>query len=165
VPDRLAIGEVSIAGAWNVQGDGAADILGVPLPLAPNTVSRGADAAIFWVGPRSWLVLASAPPAVVGGVRFDVSASRVAFTIAGPQAETLLAKHCPLDFHDSRFAAGSCAQSLFGQVNALYYRHAARPAFTLLVARSFGRDVLHHLHASAAQYGYESAPLRPFVAD
>jgi len=160
VPDRLTIAEATIASAWNVQGDPS----GIDLPRKPNTVARLNDAAVFWLGPRSWLVLGNAP-GIDGGAVFDVSASRVAFTIAGADAATLLAKHCPLDFHHSQFAPGSCAQSLFGQVSALYYRHEARDAFTLFVARSFARDVAHHLRASAAQYGYDEAPPRPFVAN
>jgi len=41
-------------------------------------------------------------------------------------------KHCPLDLRDSAFAPGTCAQSVFGQVNALLYRHLAGDAFTLM---------------------------------
>jgi len=160
VSDRLTIADATIASAWNVQGDPS----GIDLPRQPNTVARSGDAAVFWLGPRSWLVFGKAP-GIAGGAMFDVSASRVAFVIEGANAATVLAKHCPLDFHPSQFAPGSCAQSLFGQVSALYYRHEARDALTLFVARSFARDVAHHLRASAAQYGYDDAPSRPFVAD
>jgi hypothetical protein len=76
----------------------------------------------------------------VGGALFDVGASRIAWTIAGTQAATILAKACPLDFHPRAFAEGACAQSVFGRVNALFYRRAAAPVFTLLVARSLARD-------------------------
>jgi len=157
VSDRITIAEATIASAWNVQGDPS----GIDLPRKPNTVARLNDAAVFWLGPRSWLVLGNAP-GIDGGAVFDVSASRVAFTIAGADAATLLAKHCPLDFHHSQFAPGTCAQSLFGQVNALYYRHLTRDAWTLFVARSFGRDVAHHLRANTAT---EFSTSRPFVAD
>ena len=158
--DRLTIADATIASAWNVQGDPS----GIDLPRQPNTVARSGDTAVFWLGPRSWLVFGKAP-GIAGGAMFDVSASRVAFVIEGANAATVLAKHCPLDFHPSQFAPGSCAQSLFGQVNALYYRHANRDAFTLFVARSFRQDALHHLETSAAQYGYEMVAARPFIAD
>jgi sarcosine oxidase subunit gamma len=160
VGDRLTLAEATIACAWNVQGQAS----GIELPRIPNTVARADGAFVFWLGPRSWLALGKTPE-IAGGAMFDVSASRVAFTIGGMQAATFLAKHCPLDLHPSQFAPGTCAQSLFGQVNALYYRHEAREAFTLFVARSFARGVEHHLRASAAQYGYDDAPSRPFVAD
>ncbi|MEO8486373.1 MAG: sarcosine oxidase subunit gamma family protein [Betaproteobacteria bacterium] len=178
MPDLIVLSEASIATAWNVQGDlhradfaaAATRCFGVALPETPNTVVRNVATAAFWLGPRSWLLLADASRhrdvlAEAGGVAFDVSASRVGYTIAGPQAATLLARHCPLDFDRQVFAPGTCAQSLFGQVNALFYRHIAADAFTLLVARSFDRGVIEHLRTSAAQFGYAAAASRPFVAD
>jgi sarcosine oxidase subunit gamma len=163
VPERNTLSEATIAVAWNVQGDVRA-VGDITLPAKPNTVTGTA----FWLGPRSWLVFAPIDANAVleaGGAAFDLSASRVAYRLSGPDASTILAKHCPLDFDGSVFAPGTCAQSLFGQVNALYYRHAATEAFTVFVARSFAHDVAHHLRASAAQYGCEAIALRPFVAD
>jgi sarcosine oxidase subunit gamma len=156
----LKINEATIARAWNVQGD--AQRLGLALPIAPNTVARSASDTAMWLGPQSWLVFADRVDVQDGAV-FDVSASRVGWRLEGAPAASVLAKHCALDL--ARFAPGSCAQGLFGQVNALYYRHANRDAFTLFVARSFGQDALHHLETSAAQYGYEMVAARPFIAD
>jgi len=178
----LTLGEATIARAWNVQGnparpalaDAAHRLLGVALPAAPNTVARGATQAVLWLGPTSWLVVAPHDPQpprafaaardalnAAGGALFDVSVARIGWTIAGPQAATVLAKGCPLDFHPRIFAAGSCAQSLFGHVNALFWRQAD-DAFTLLVARSFARDLWHALAAVGAQYGYDVLPPRAF---
>jgi len=100
-----------------------------------------------------------------GGVAFDVSASRVAWTLRGGNAGIVVNKHCPLDLRPRTFAPGTCAQSIFGQVNLLVYRHLAGDVFTLMVARSFARDVQHQLEASAAQYGCTILPPRPFSAD
>jgi sarcosine oxidase subunit gamma len=162
VPDLTRFNETTIAGAFNVQGD--ARHAGLSLPATPNAVARAGGTVAFWLGPRSWLVLGERSTQAEGGAVFDVSASRVAWTLQGARAVDVLASHCPLDFHASRFPPGTCAQSLFGQVNALYYRHASREAWTLFVARSFGRDVLHHLR-SAAQYGYDEIAARRFAAD
>ena len=184
--DRLALYEATIGAAWNVQGDpgheafmsAAVEAFGVALPVAANTVVRGAGIAAFWLGPRSWLVLPAAGTAMncdlfgAGrGAIFDVSASRVAYTLCGNDAPSALAKHCPLDFHDTRFPLGTCAQSLFGPVNALYYRHLKMQAFTILVGRSFARSVEHPLQQSIARYSYRDARAdagagsQPFVAD
>jgi sarcosine oxidase gamma subunit len=54
---------------------------------------------------------------------------------------------------------------VFGQVNALLYRHVASDGFTLMVARSFAADVQHQLESSSAQYGATILAPRPFVAD
>ena len=114
----LTINEANITRAWNVQGD--PQRLGVALPIAPNTVTRTGSITAMWLGPHSWLVFADRVDAQDGAV-FDVSASRVGWTLEGTSAASVLAKHCALDL--AKLAPGSCAQSLFGQVNALYYRH------------------------------------------
>jgi len=179
---ELTLREATIAVAWNVQGDPARPALadaaqrlfGVALPTAPNTAARGDTWAALWQGPASWLVVAArGPPQPLpfaparaalndaGGAVFDVSVARVGWTIAGPHAATVLAKGCPLDFHPRAFPVGSCAQSLFGHVNALFCRHGDG-AFTLLVARSFASDAWHALAATSAQYGYDVLPPRPF---
>jgi sarcosine oxidase, subunit gamma len=173
--------EVTIASAWNVQGklergalaSEAHRLFGVSLPAAPNTFARNDSLTALWLGPQSWLLVARGNRSLAdfdshrdllnaaGGALFDVGASRVAWTISGPRAETVLAKSCPLDFHPRRFPSGTCAQSLLGHVNALFAKDA--DAFTVMVARSFARDVWHSLCESAAQYGYEvnlAAPYR-----
>ncbi len=67
----------------------------------------------------------------------------------------MLAKSCPIDFHPDAFPVGACAQSVFGRVNALFYRQDAGPTFVLFVGRSFARDVWRTLCESSAQYGYD----------
>ena len=81
--DRLVIFEATIASAWNVQGDAPG------LSSAPNSVTHEAGAPVFWLGPRSWLVLGE--PHRDASAAFDVSASRVAFTLSGPRAANLRA--------------------------------------------------------------------------
>jgi len=178
----LALCETTIALAWNVQGDpgrptlaaAAHRLFGVALPTAPNTVARGTMWTALWLGPASWLLVPARgpqlPPAfatareefnAAGGALFDVSTARAGWLIAGSQAATVLAKGCPLDFHSRAFPSGSCAQSLFGHVDALFCRHADN-AFTLLVARSLAHDVWHTLTAAGAQYGYDVLAPRPF---
>jgi sarcosine oxidase subunit gamma len=181
----ITLAEATMTTAWNVQGDpthasfvtGVAQLLGVPLPLIPNTTKRGNEVIAFWLGPRSWLLVESSPVSSVladfvarrdalnalGGAVFDVSASRIAYRVRGVQAATVLAKGCPLDFHPDAFPVGGCAQSMFAHVNALFYRQDAAPTFLILVARSLARDVWRNLCRSSAQYGYEVAAPRPLA--
>lgn len=178
---EVTLAETTIAAAWNVQGDPARApflaqvqrLFDVALPLVPNTTTRGVAWTALWLGPRSWLLVARAESAMaprleafttprdalneVGGALFDLSASRVAFLVGGKHAATVLAKGCPLDFHPRAFPVGQCAQSVLGRVNALIYRPDATPAFSVMVARSFARDVWQALCLSAAQYGYDVA--------
>jgi len=182
-PVRVSLQPAATGTVWNLQGaaDNAALIVratslwGVETLPAPHRIVSSATHRLMWVGPRSWLVFSLSPHAPVdpaiqqgfsdsrnqlsaaGGALFDVSASRVGWTLRGPRALDLLASGCPLDLHHSVFTPDSCAQSLFGHVAALYHRHADGD-FTLYVARSFADDVWSALCASAAQYGYEVLP-------
>lgn len=176
----VVFAEALIACAWNVQGNlRRADFasegqrrFGVALPTVANTVARTDAATALWLGPVSWLMLArdesrfadieGARDALgaVGGAVFDVSASRVAWTIAGTHARSVLAKSCPLDFHPRAFPPRTCAQSLFGHVNALFVNDGE--SFTVMAARSFARDVWYTLCTSAAQYGYEVRAPAPY---
>jgi sarcosine oxidase, subunit gamma len=178
----VTLAETTFSAMWNVQGDArrqefldrAGELFAVPLPVAPNRTMRSGGLTALWLGPASWLVVASGIGALTdfesrrdvlnaaGGALFDVTASRIAWTIAGAQATTVLAKACPLDFHAHAFAEGACAQSVFGHLNALFYRRAAAPVFTLTVARSLARDAWRTLCASASQYGYDVLRARTF---
>jgi len=176
----VTFAETTIASAWNVQGraerglflDEVRTRLGVSLPVDPNTIAKSDTVTALWLGPGSWLLVSrdEAPPGVfdtssaalnaAGGALFDVSDSRVAWTIAGAHAATILAKGCPLDFHPGVFRAGMCAQSLLGHIGALFVKEG--DAFTVMVARSFARDVWHALTGTAAQYGYQVLPSAPY---
>lgn len=160
--DPITFTDVPIAAAWNVQGDASrADFtdqvsrqFSIALPIVPNTTARNEALLAFWLGPRSWLLFAesaSSPLAdfiekrdalnAARGALFDLSASRVAYRLAGKRATDVLATGCPLDLHPRAFPASHCAQSVFGRVNVLLYKSDNAPTFTILVARSFAHDV------------------------
>ena len=182
VTTGVTLTETTFSGAWNVQGDvrrpdfvdALRQLFDLALPVVPNTTMRTQTLTALWLGPGSWLLVAADKVAwddfdprreelnAAGGALFDVTASRVAWTVAGTHAATVLAKSCPLDFHPRAFAEHACAQSLFGHVNALIYRRAASPVFTLMVARSVARDAWLTLCKSAAPYGYDVLPTRLF---
>ena len=177
----VVFAETTFATAWNVQGDSArpafpAEVrrqFDITLPTTPNTAATTDALTALWLGPKSWLVVAGAAPLTefgqrrdalnaAGGALFDLSASRVAWTISGEAATTVLAKGCPLDFHPRAFAEGACAQSVLGHVNALFYKRSEAPEIVLMVARSFARDIWHALCVSAAQYGFDVMSPRHF---
>jgi sarcosine oxidase subunit gamma len=169
----------TLACAWNLQGDPARAsivaavqrLLGVALPVIPNTARRAESLLALWTGPRSWLLIESGssvgPAALLdfdakrdalnaaGGALFDISASRIAFTLRGARAGSVLASSCPLDFDSRVFLPGNCAQSVFGRSSALYYRHEATPGFTIMVSRSLAADVWRALCITAASDGYD----------
>ncbi|MBJ7437782.1 MAG: hypothetical protein JHD35_01990 [Sphingopyxis sp.] len=104
-----------------------AKALSSELPLEPNTVAVG-SARTLWLAPGEWLIVdhaveggaieAAAPVAHI----VEVTDGRVVYEVAGPNAETLLAKGCTLDFHPRAFAPQSCAQSALAQTLVLIER-------------------------------------------
>ena len=164
--DRTIIRDMPIATAWNVQGDAmrgrfgdaVRHAFGIALPTRPNTTARGDAVTAYWLGPRSWLLVAESSTSrldgfpdwrdalnAAGGALFDVSASRVALRVTGPQASTVLSASCPLDLHPRVFGVGACAQSMLGHVNALLHKRDDVPTFIVMVARSFAQDVRNAL--------------------
>lgn len=181
--EPCVVSELANAAAWNLQGDptrqGFVDEvrgqLGIALPLKPNTSARSEALIALWLGPRSWLLVAEKPDSplagftdqrdvlnAAGGALFDLSASCVAYRIAGPGAPAVIASGCPLDLHARAFRVGDCAQSLFGRIDVLLHKQDDVPTFTIMVARSFARDAWQALSESAAHYGGgESRPISP----
>lgn len=178
----VTLAETSIVAAWNVQGDPArppfADevrrAFGVTLPQAPNTIIASDALTALWLGPTSWLLVAGGASPLVDfaakrdamnaqrGALFDLTASRVAWTVSGAHAATALATGCPLDFHPRVFVRDTCAQSVLGHINALIVKRDEAPTFIVMIARSFARDVWHALCRSAAPYGYDVLPPTPY---
>ncbi|TMG95252.1 MAG: hypothetical protein E6H73_05840 [Betaproteobacteria bacterium] len=178
----LTIAEVTIEASWNLQGDPARPdfveearrLFHIALPTKANRSARSGTLTALWLGPRSWLLVAGNASSLTGftdkrdaisrqrGALFDVSASRVAWALAGPRAAEVLAKGCPLDFHPRSFAAGACAQSVYGHFNVLLEKCDELPTFVLMVARSFARDVERALCTGAFQYGFDVRAPRPY---
>ena len=179
----VALAEATIATAWNLQGNPARSpfveeanrLLGVGLPVAPNTTARRDGLTALWLGPASWLLVSGAAFPfggyaatrdtlnAAGGALFDFSASPVAWTLSGPRAADVLAKGCPLDFHPRGFAAGACAQSLYFHVDVLIEKRDDAPTFAVVIARSFAHDAWQALCEASAQYGYEVCAPAPFA--
>jgi sarcosine oxidase subunit gamma len=178
----LTIAQLTIAASWNLQGDPARPdfieearrLFNVALPIKANTTARSDTLTALWLGPRSWLLVAGGASGLTGfadkrdainlqhGALFDVSASRVAWSLAGSHAADVLAKGCPLDFYARAFAAGACAQSVYGHINVLVEKRDEIPTFVLMVARSFARDVERAMGVGAAQYGFDVLEARPY---
>jgi len=173
----IALAEAPLTRVWNLRGDPsrtafvaeAERLLGIALPLAANTSTRHLNVVeMLWTGPRAWLLVGGAgwtPPDLdgvrralnaVNGALFDVSASYVAWSVAGPAAASVLNRCCPLDLHPRVFPAGHCAQSLLGHIGALFYRPDDDSRFIVWVARSFAADAWTQLSVAAMADGYGS---------
>lgn len=144
-------------------GARVANALGAALPFTPNVFARGEAATAYWLGPGEWLLatpdgnesaleerlrqaLAGCRSAVV-----DVSGAYALFELGGQNAEEVLRKSSPYDFHPAVFAPPRCAQTVFAKTHALV---AARPdrCFELIVRASYADYVRAWLAAAAAEY-------------
>ena len=183
VADRLAAvtrasgGEVRLAelpflAQVNVRVDAkgaAADavglVLGLSLPLEPNTVVRAGELTVLWLGPDEWLVVGA--PDTQGDLEqriraaagddhvsvTDVSAQRTTLLVSGARARDLLAHGCPLDLHPRAFGPGRCAQTMLARAQVVVVaRDEPGSGFWVLVRSSFAGYLTDWLLDAAAEY-------------
>ena len=127
--------------------------LGFSVPATPCRAGGGGARAALWLGPDEWLLLA--PPdapadALAAALRglphslVDVSHRQLALTVAGPQANMLLAAGCPLDLDASAFPVGMCTRTVLAKAEIILWRTEAL-RFHLEVWRSFAPYVSQFL--------------------
>lgn len=140
-------------------------MLGVQLPLTPNTTAAGQELLAAWLGPDEWLLLTEhhQPDALVKDIQtalnghvasvVDTSAGQTVIRLSGPSALDVLARGCALDLHPSVFPPGACAQTLLARAQALLIAVDDTPTFDIIVRRSFAPYVAAWLKDSARQFG------------
>jgi len=140
-------------------------VLGVQLPLTPNTTTAGNDATAIWLGPDEWLLLAEpdASGSLVTELQtalaghfasvVDISAGQTVIRLSGPPTLNVLARGCALDLHPSVFPPGACAQTLLARAQVLLIAVDDTPTIDIIVRRSFTPYVAAWLHDSAHHFG------------
>jgi sarcosine oxidase, subunit gamma len=129
--------------------------IGVPLPLAPNTVAATPDGGrrVAWLAPDEWLVIGPAGSeaeleadlrrAFDGswGAVVDVSANRTMLALSGPHALDVLASGCAIDLDPRDFGPGRCAQAMLARANVILIPMTVVPDvdIRILVRPSFAR--------------------------
>lgn len=143
----------------------AKSVLGAELPQAPNSVAKGKDTTLLWLGPDEWWVIAEADAAPLADkLREALAGQHVSVTdvgegytcigVSGASAPDTLAKGCPLDFHDSVFAPGSCAQGDMAKAAVVFHRlEADTPSFEIYVRSSFAEYLWRWIEDAAGEYG------------
>ncbi|MEH6546939.1 MAG: sarcosine oxidase subunit gamma family protein [Sneathiella sp.] len=127
-------------------------VLGLDLPLSPNTVSTGSGIKALWLSPDEWLVVAEdqkqndlvwkLEKALIGehSAINDVSANRTIFEITGENAHQVLMKSSEFDFHPRVFSPDNCVQTLIAKSQVIV-EQTEPAAFHIYVRCSFGRYV------------------------
>lgn len=124
-------------------------VVGCRPPVKPNTVARGADHDVLWLGPDEWLVRsngavaagaleAKLAQAVQGlyAAAVDVGSGYTVVEVSGARARDVLARGCPLDLHPRVFGVGQCAQSHYFKASITLVP-TGDDSYDIIVRRSF----------------------------
>ena len=124
-------------------------VVGCRPPAAPNTVARGTDYDVLWLGPDEWLVRSVVPvqagaleaklaEAVRGSyaAAVDVGSGYTVVEISGNCTLDVLARGCPLDLHPRVFKPGQCAQSHYFKASIVLIP-TGDDRYEIVVRRSF----------------------------
>lgn len=145
--------------------EGVQVVLGVGVPLHPNTAIVSGDITVLWLGPDEWLVvtpdgqeaeLAKKINDALAGQHFavsDVSDSRAVIALTGARARDVLMKGCSLDLHARVFNAGDCAQSSLARCDMLLHQINEMPTYDVYIHRSFSDYAWRWLEDAAREYG------------
>lgn len=170
---RVVCAERPFLGHINVRGDAGdprfiasvASVIGTVVPISPNTVSRGHDNVVYWLGPNEWLIVTTGEreAAIARDLRqalancfaavTEVSGGQTVISLSGDSVRDMLAKGCPLDLHARVFGIDRCAQSHLAKAPILIRQVDAAPSFEIIVRRSFADYLWLWIEDAAAEYG------------
>jgi sarcosine oxidase subunit gamma len=168
--ERAFLGHINLRGDCGDPGFVAAvaSVVGMDVPIAPNTVAREHDNTAYWLGPNEWLIvtpgareaaIARDLRAALAG-RFaavtEVSGGQTIISLRGVSVRDLLAKGCPLDLHPRVFGVARCAQSHLAKAPILVHQVDETPSFDIIVRRSFTDYLWLWLEDAAAEYGHRT---------
>ena len=164
--------ELPFLGYLNLRGDPADPgfpgtvkrVLGVELPVEPNTLQQGEGLTVLWLGPDEWLIVA--PVDAQTGLQWkletalagqhvavtDVSSGLTRISVAGPRMREVLAKGMTVDLHPRKFLPGQCAQTLMARAGVTVWLEEG--AFQLVVRRSFADYLWRWLEDAAWEVGF-----------
>ena len=168
---------ISVAQFVNLRGDsahsqfcnGVQRVIGVELPVIPNTVVRSGDLSCHWLGPDEWLITVKKPgSSIMQKLEDSLSGLHVAITdltggqsllvIGGRQSRDVLSAACTLDLHADAFTHGSCAQTILGHSNVLItpaFDSSGDCIFEVVVRRSYADHLIRWLMDAAHEDGFE----------
>jgi sarcosine oxidase subunit gamma len=164
---RLA--ERPFLGHINLRGDAADSsfldcvehVVGVALPLRPNTTAAAGERTVFWLCPDEWLITCAGEEeqSLSDRLRADLRSrfasivqlggGQTVIRLDGDEARELLAKGCPLDLHERVFKPGQCAQTHVAKAPVLLRPVAG--GIELIVRRSFADYLWQWLETAARQ--------------
>ncbi len=144
----------------NVRGDvrdpaflhATESIVGCRPPAQPNTIARGTQYDVLWLGPDEWLARSAQPHDAASAAPLenalrkaygslfasvtDVGSGYTVLEVRGSHVREVIARGCPLDLHRRAFVLGQCAQSYYFKASITLIL-TADDTFELIIRRSF----------------------------
>ncbi len=160
--ERGFLGHINLRGnaADNAFTTSTGRVLGVALPITPNTVHASGERAVYWLCPSEWLIvcahdeeqsladqLGEALSSQFASV-VRIGGGQTVFCLDGPDARDILARGCPLDLHPRAFADGQCAQTHVAKAPVLL--RCVAGGIEVVVRRSFADYLWGWLKSVAA---------------
>jgi len=143
------------------------------LPSASGEVRGSGDAAVLWLGPAEFLLVAPAesheslggdlPGALFEalgdgeGQVVDLSANRTTFELSGPRARAVLEKGCSLDLHPRTFTAGTALSTEIGGIPAILWK-TAEETYRIFPRASFAEFLGRWLLDAMREYASPEVP-------
>ena len=135
---------------------------GLEFPSENSNVTCDQKTRILCTGPNTWLVMSKKEDIakiikqecrIEDFALTDISHSRAIIQIAGLQAKEVLKKGCPFNF--TEFKKNNSTSSTFhGITFTIDYIDEESKTFNLIVLRSFGESLYHHITDSSLEFGY-----------
>ena len=143
----------------------SAKIVGISPPAEPCTWHEAGDRRVYWLGPDEWLLTAEPGTELEAPLRtalfgscsiVDVSGAQIAVNLSGEQADKVLQKSSPYDFHPRNFPPGRCVQTNFAKAAALVAA-SADASFDIVFRRSYADYLRGWIADAGREYGFASA--------
>ncbi len=165
VEGPILLREMSLRGKLNIRGNadhvaftqGIQSVLGMPLPLKPNSYHEFESRRLLWLGPDEWLLICDLEDAEAWQGKLVQSLSDIPHAVTeisdyyttlrlrGPDSTSLLRRGCPIDFHHTVFPTESIAQTRFGHASVLLIKYADGETWDLHVRWSYAEYVWDYL--------------------
>ena len=177
----IVAAERAFLGHLNVRGDpseaaflhSVERVVGLALPLEPNTFTESGTLVACWLGPDEWLLitpgerereiatsLRGALEDTVAAVT-ELSGGQTIIALLGSAVRDVLARGCTVDLHPRAMRPGHCVQTLFGKVPVLLRCVNETPVFEVVVRRSFADYAWSYLVDAARDEAFAIVPELP----
>lgn len=144
--------------------DAVATILGLDLPLQPNTASGDGRRALLWLAPNEWLATAPGDDdqrlaAALADARLHATAlgdGRVVIGLCGARAADVLKKGTGLRLDAEALGPGRCAQTRLAQCAVLLHPLGGDGGYDVYCERSYAEYLWLWLADAALEFSQPS---------